>query len=75
VERWEFVSKRLCGPDYSAWEWEWRCVSHEGRVTTSEGTFKTFTACVADARKHGFNGNAEPGGSVRMGPSLRAAWF
>ena len=74
MEKWEFVTTRRSGPDFTAWEWEWRRISPDNTSVRSSRSFTSFTACVADARKNGFTGNAEPSGTFFRKPERSFAW-
>lgn len=67
--RWEFVTRPVRGAGYVAWNWAWRAIDDEGTVRVSDRSFTTFNACVADARLHGFTGDADPTG---FAPNLRS---
>lgn len=57
---WEFITKPVRSPNAVAWEWEWRCRGEDGPAKCSVRTFASFRECLADARLHGFTGDAEP---------------
>ena len=73
---WEFITKAVRSANSVSWEWEWRCT--EGAVRrASERTVPSFRECVADARLHGFTGNADPGeaGTLFERPEARFLWY
>ena len=72
---WEFITKSVRSANAVAWEWEWRC-GDDGRQRTSVRTFASFRECVADARAHGFTGDADPGetGTLFQRPEARFVW-
>ena len=72
---WEFITKAVRSANAVAWEWEWRC-TRDGEKKTSPRTFASFRECVADARTHGFTGDAEPGetGTFFQRPEARFHW-
>jgi hypothetical protein len=74
--RWEFVTRPVRGAGYVAWSWEWRIVAADGSIRTAPQTFSTFRECVADARLHGFTGNADPAGFAPFfrTPQARFIW-
>jgi hypothetical protein len=73
---WEFVTKPVRAANAVSWEWEWRC-TEEGTMRTSTRTFPSFRDCIADARLHGFTGDADPGeaGTLFQRPEARFKWF
>ena len=73
---WEFITKPVHGAHTVSWEWEWRCVGDDGSDQASARTFSSFRGCVADARLHGFTGDAEPSGSGTFfqRPEARFNW-
>ena len=74
---WEFITKAVRSANAVAWEWAWRRTSEAGAQTTSARTFASFRECVADARMHGFTGDAEPGeaGTLFQRPEARFNWY
>jgi hypothetical protein len=70
---WEFITKPVSSTNTVSWEWAWRCVADDGSKTTSPRTFSSFRECVADARIHGFTGDADPreSGTVFQRPEAR----
>lgn len=78
--RWEFITKPVRGTNSVAWEWEWRCKSDDGSESasarTSTRTFASFRECIADARRHGFSGDPDPGdsGTLFQRPEARFRW-
>ena len=74
---WEFITKAVRSTNAVAWEWEWRCSADDGARQTSSRTFASFRECVADARTHGFSGDADPGeaGTVFQRPEARFTWY
>jgi hypothetical protein len=74
---WEFITKPVQSANAVSWEWQWRSIDQHGATTTSERTFTSFKACVADARIHGFTGDPEPGdaGTVFQRPQFRFTWY
>ena len=74
---WEFVTKPVRTTHSVAWEWAWRFRAEDGSTTTSERTFASFWECTADARLHGFTGEAEPGqsGTLFQRPEARFTWY
>jgi hypothetical protein len=74
---WEFITKSVRSTNAVAWEWEWRCGEEDGSKRTSARTFASFRECVADARAHGFTGDAVPGeaGTVFQRPQARFTWY
>jgi hypothetical protein len=74
---WEFITKAVRSANAVAWEWEWRCSADDGARQTSSRTFASFRECVADARTHGFTGDADPGecGTVFQRPEARFTWY
>jgi hypothetical protein len=73
---WEFITKAVRGVNAVSWEWEWRNADQDGSSTASARTFASFRECVADARLHGFIGDADPGesGTVFQRPEARFIW-
>ena len=74
---WEFITKAVRGANTVSWEWEWRNAAENGSRKTSARTFASFRECVADARTHGFTGEAEPGeaGTLFQRPESRFTWY
>lgn len=51
---WEFAA--LWTDDTTPWQWVWRRVADDsGKVIEESGAFQDLTACLDDARKHGFD--------------------
>jgi hypothetical protein len=76
VTNWEFVTKPVRGTNTVSWEWEWRATGEDGSKITSRRTYPSFRDCVADAKLHGFDGEADPGesGTVFKRPEARFNW-
>ena len=74
---WEFITNPVQSANAVSWEWQWRSIDQHGATTTSERTFTSFKACVADARIHGFTGDPEPAdaGTVFQRPQFRFTWY
>ena len=74
---WEFITKPVRSTNAVSWEWAWRCVGQDGSKTSSSRTFSSFRECVADARLHGFIGDADPGesGTLFQRPEARFNWY
>ena len=74
---WEFITKPVRSANAVSWEWEWRCAAQDGSKTASARTFSSFAECVADARLHGFTGEADPGesGTLFQRPEARFKWY
>ena len=74
---WEFITKPVRGANAVSWEWGWRCSDADGTERVSARTFASFRECVADARLHGFTGEADPGeaGTVFHRPQARFNWY
>ena len=74
---WEFITKAVRSANAVSWEWEWRCADSDGAARASERTFPSFRECIADARRHGFAGDAEPGeaGTLFQRPESRFLWY
>jgi hypothetical protein len=74
---WEFITKAVRSANAVAWEWEWRWTAEDGAKKTSAHTFASFRECVADARLHGFTGDADPGeaGTLFQRPEARFNWY
>ena len=75
--RWEFITKPVRTANAVSWEWAWRYSAEEGVKNSSTRTFASFRECVADARLHGFTGDAEPGeaGTLFQRPESRFMWY
>jgi hypothetical protein len=75
--RWEFITKAVRSSNSVSWEWEWRRTGEDGRQTTSTRTFSSFRECIADAKLHGFTGDADPGesGTLFQRPEARFNWY
>jgi hypothetical protein len=75
--RWEFITKAVRSANAVSWEWEWRNTPEDGAKRASARTFASFRECVADARAHGFTGEAEPGeaGTLFQRPESRFNWY
>jgi hypothetical protein len=75
--RWEFITKAVRSANAVSWEWEWRCTAEDGAKKVAAHTFASFRECVADARVHGFTGEAEPGeaGTLFQRPESRFRWY
>jgi hypothetical protein len=60
-----------------SWEWAWRCSADDGSKSMSARTFASFRECVADARVHGFTGDADPreSGTLFQRPEARFNWY
>lgn len=73
---WEFITKAVRSANAVSWEWEWRHTTEGGAQEASARTFASFRECVADARRHGFTGDAEPGeaGTLFQRPEARFNW-
>ena len=74
---WEFITKPVRSPNAVSWEWEWRFRKEDGTRETSARTFSSFRECIADARLHGFTGEADPGeaGTLFQRPEARFQWY
>ena len=74
---WEFITKAVRSASAVSWEWAWRCTAHDGEKRHSARTFASFRECVADARAHGFTGDADPGeaGTLFQRPESRFNWY
>ena len=74
---WEFITKAVRSTNAVAWEWAWRCGDEDSSKRASARTFASFRECVADARAHGFTGDADPGeaGTVFQRPEARFTWY
>jgi hypothetical protein len=74
---WEFITKPVRTANAVSWEWEWRVVREDGVRQSSARTFSSFRECIADARRHGFTGDADPGeaGTIFHRPESRFVWF
>ena len=61
---WEFAA--LWSDDATPWQWVWRRVADDsGRVIEESTPFDALEACLADAKKHGFEIDApRDGGGV-----------
>jgi hypothetical protein len=73
---WEFITKPVRSTNAVSWEWEWRCSSEDGIQKSSTRTFSSFRDCIADARLHGFTGDADPAesGTLFQRPEARFQW-
>ena len=73
---WEFITRPVRSTNAVSWEWAWRCAGHDGTKTSSSRTFSSFRDCIADARLHGFIGDADPGesGTLFQRPEARFNW-
>jgi hypothetical protein len=65
MDQWEFFTVRLHDNDFSPWLWRWRC-QRNGEPVVSAETFGSLTACVEDARRHGFR-HGDSDGDPRSG--------
>lgn len=74
---WEFITKAVRSSNAVSWEWEWRRTGDDSSKEASSRTFASFRECVADARVHGFTGDAEPGeaGALFQRPEFRFNWY
>jgi riboflavin synthase len=74
---WEFITKAVRSANAVSWEWEWRHKGGDARTNASARTFSSFEECIADARLHGFTGDADPGeaGTVFQRPEARFNWY
>ena len=74
---WEFTTKPVRSANAVSWEWEWRCIGEDGSRSASSRTFASFRDCVADAKVHGFTGDADPGeaGTLFQRPEARFHWI
>jgi hypothetical protein len=74
---WEFITKPVRSTNAIAWEWEWRSAADDGSRRVSSRTFASFPECVADARLHGFTGEADAGeaGTLFRNPEARFDWY
>ena len=73
---WEFITRPVRSANAVSWEWEWRCSRPDGTKTAASRTFSSFRDCIADARLHGFTGDADPGeaGTLFQRPEARFYW-
>ena len=73
---WEFITRPVLTAKSVSWEWEWR-LTDDGPKKISTRTFSSFRECVADARVHGFTGDADPGeaGTLFQRPEARFVWY
>ena len=73
---WEFITRPIHSANAVSWEWEWRCTDNGNEKQTSTRTFSSFRDCVADARRHGFTGDPDPGesGTLFQRPEARFVW-
>jgi hypothetical protein len=54
---WEFAAVWVEDPD-ETWRWVWRRVADDsGAVLAQSGDFPHLDACIADARRNGFDGS------------------
>jgi hypothetical protein len=74
---WEFITKPVRSRNSVAWEWQWQCRKEDGTMELSVRTFSGFRECIADARLHGFTGEADPGeaGTLFQRPETRFRWY
>ena len=74
---WEFITKPVRSANAVSWEWVWRCDAPDGTKKASPRTFSSFRDCVADARRNGFTGDADPGesGTLFQRPEARCNWY
>lgn len=74
---WEFITRPVRAGNAVSWEWEWRYKAPDASVRAAERTFASFRDCVADARVHGFTGDADPGesGTLFDRPEARFRWY
>ena len=74
---WEFITKPVRSANAVSWEWEWRRTDENGSKTVSVRTYSSFRDCIADARLHGFTGDADPGesGTLFQRPEARFQWY
>jgi hypothetical protein len=75
--KWEFITKPVRSTNAVSWEWEWRATGEDGSRRASTRTFSSFRECIADARRHGFVGDPDPGeaGTLFQRPEGRFVWF
>ena len=74
---WEFITKPVRSTNAVSWEWQWQCRGEDGSRQTAARTFSSFRECIADARLHGFTGDADPGesGTLFQRPEARFRWY
>jgi hypothetical protein len=74
---WEFITKPVRSTNSVAWEWQWQFRQVDGTLESSVRTFSSFRECIADARLHGFTGDADPGeaGTLFQRPEQRFRWY
>jgi hypothetical protein len=74
---WEFITKPVRAPNSVSWEWEWRHKEDDGSQRASTRTFASFRECIADARRHGFTGDADAAesGTLFQRPEARFRWY
>jgi hypothetical protein len=74
---WEFITRPVHSANAVSWEWEWRCIDEDGTKKVSARTFSSLRECTADARSHGFTGDADPGeaGTLFQRPEARFSWY
>ena len=74
---WEFITKPVHAANSVSWEWQWRFTEDDGTKKTATRTFSSFRECVADARRHGFTGDPDPGeaGTLFQRPEARFVWY
>jgi hypothetical protein len=73
---WEFITKPVRTVNAVSWQWAWRSVAEDGSRQTSSRTFSSSRECIADARLHGFTGDADPreSGTLFHRPEARFTW-
>jgi hypothetical protein len=74
---WEFITKPVRSTNAVSWEWQWQWRREDGTTESSACTFSSFRECIADARLHGFTGDANPGeaGTLFQRPEARFRWY
>lgn len=74
---WEFITRPVRSANAVSWEWEWRYTAEDASKKTSARTFSSFRECIADARLHGFTGDADPSesGTFFQRPEARFNWY
>ena len=74
---WEFITKPVRSANAVSWEWEWRFTAENAARKASARTFSSFRECIADARAHGFSGDADPreSGTLFRRPESRFNWY
>ena len=64
---WHFYTARIVSAHGVRYQWTWRASCEKQEVAAADQSFLTLYECVADAKRNGFTGDADPNSGFRVG--------